>query len=185
MRTSVFCAAGMAALLISGCGPNPATEAARDHSDRLAALPYEDRAPARETETPRTERVSARETAERTPAPLFHGRPMWSDSRKYSAQENARYQFDHHAAELGAKDLDDFIAKAHAFTASPPKGAMKAVRANGDNLIYDPKSGLFAVARSDGAPRTLFKPEDGEAYWKAQAKEQTAAARRTRSDDAG
>ena len=60
---------------------------------------------------------------------------------------------------------------------------MKAGRANGDNLIYDPQSGLFAVARSDGAPRTLFKPEDGEAYWNAQQKDQTA--RRARSDDAG
>ena len=79
-----------------------------------------DRASARESEAPRRERVSTRETAERAPAPLFHGKPMWSDSRKYSAEENARYQFDHHAAELGAKDLDDFIAKAHGFTNSPP-----------------------------------------------------------------
>lgn len=184
MRTTVFLAASAAALLISGCGQNPATEAARDHSDRLAALPYEDRAATsgREAQAPRTDRASARETAERAPTPLFHGKPMWSDSRKYSAEENVKYQFDHHAAELGAKDLDDFIAKAHDFTASPPKGAMQAKRSNGDNLIYDPRSGLFAVARSDGAPRTLFKPEDGEAYWKAQQKSLTASTRRTNGD---
>ena len=186
MRTTVLCAAGLAALLMAGCGRNPATEAARDHSDRLAALPFEDRAPARDSDrAPRAEGVSTRENADRALAPLFHGKPMWSDSRKYSAEENAQYQFEHHAAELGAKDLDDFIAKAHDFTASPPKGAMQAKRANGDNLIYDPRSGLFAVARSDGAPRTLFKPEDGEAYWKAQQKGLTASARRDRSADAG
>jgi pyocin large subunit-like protein len=177
----------MAALLMAGCGQNPATEAARDHSERLAALPYEDRAPAgREVDiAPRAERVSSREAAARAPAPLVDGRPMWSDSRTYSTEENARYQFDHHAAELGAKDLDDFVRKAHAFTAAPPKGALKAVRANGDSLIYDPRSGLFAVARSDGAPRTLFKPEDGEAYWKAQQKDLGSSARRAANDDAG
>jgi pyocin large subunit-like protein len=188
MRTRFLSAAGIVALLaLTACGnSNPAGEAARDHSDRLAALPYEDRAapePRRRTEV---EPASAREeTRPRTPAPSFHGKPMWADSRKYSAEENARYQFDQHGDELGAKSLDDFLEKAHAFTATPPKGAKTATRANGDTLIYDARSGLFAVARSDGAPRTLFKPTDGEAYWAAQQKglERASARRSDRRDE--
>jgi cysteine desulfuration protein SufE len=34
-------------------------------------------------------------------------------------------------------------------------------RANGDTLMFDGKSGLFGVVRSDGAPRTVFKPAYG------------------------
>jgi pyocin large subunit-like protein len=191
MRTQYLLAAGALVLLgLSACDKNPAAEAARDHSERLAALPYEDRASSgAEARSFRAEPVSAREEArERAPAPLVNGRPMWSDSRRYSAEENAKYQYEHHGEELGARSLDDFVEKAHAFTSSPPKGALKAVRANGDSLIFDPKSGLFAVARQDGAPRTVFKPEDGEAYWKAQQKDLTARARRpvsAPSDDNG
>ena len=50
------------------------------------------------------------------------------------------------------------------------------IRANGDQLIFDPDSGLFGVAREDGAPRTVFKPADGEAYWATQVKANATAA---------
>ena len=93
---------------------------------------------------------------------------MWSDNRRHSAAENAQYQFEHHGEELDAKSLDAFLTKTHAFVDSPPSTTLKLVRANGDQLMFDPKSGLFAVARKDGAPRTVFKPRDGMAYWQAQ-----------------
>ncbi|MEO6339224.1 MAG: hypothetical protein ABIO39_04210, partial [Caulobacteraceae bacterium] len=101
-------------------------------------------------------------------APLFEGKPMWSDNRRHSAAENAQYQFEHHGEELGTKSLDAFLTKTHAFVDTPPSTTLKLVRANGDQLMFDPKSGLFAVARKDGAPRTVFKPQDGMAYWRAQ-----------------
>ena len=67
-----------------------------------------------------------------------------------------------------AKTLDGFLTKAHAFVGDPPQSTLSLTRANGDTLMFDPASGLFAVARKDGAPRTVFKPDDGMAYWRAQ-----------------
>jgi len=104
-------------------------------------------------------------------APRYHGKPIWAANRNYSSQDNADYQFKKNGADLGAASEDDFIAKAHAFVDHPPSGAETLKRANGDTLIYDAKDNLFAVVAQDGAPRTLFKPRDGAAYWTQQKAE--------------
>ena len=58
------------------------------------------------------------------------------------------------------------------------KGVLKASRSNGDVLYYDPRGNVFVVADRQGAPRTMFKPEDGMSYWTEQtqrlASEQTS-----------
>jgi hypothetical protein len=100
--------------------------------------------------------------------PLYHGKPIWAANRNHSAQENADYHFKRDGQDLGASSVDDFIAKTHAFIDEPPKGAQTLARSNGDKLIYDPKANLFAVVTKTGAPRTLFKPRDGQAYWDRQ-----------------
>jgi pyocin large subunit-like protein len=41
-------------------------------------------------------------------------------------------------------------------------------RPNGDVLLYQASTNTFAVVSRDGAPRTLFKPRDGAAYWAEQ-----------------
>ncbi|HVY35153.1 MAG TPA: hypothetical protein VG960_12125 [Caulobacteraceae bacterium] len=101
-------------------------------------------------------------------APRYHGKPIWAANRNHSSQDNADYQFKKNGADLGADTEDDFIAKAHAFVDHPPKGAQTLKRSNGDTLVYDAKSNVFAVVAKDGAPRTLFKPRDGAAYWDQQ-----------------
>jgi hypothetical protein len=121
-----------------------------------------------------------REAAPRPPAPSFHGEPMWSDSRKYSAEESATYHFQQAGADLGAKTLDEFLTKVHHFIDHPPEGVQVITRSNGDRLLYDPKDNLFAVARADGAPRTIFKPRAGAAYWDEQ---KTAEAERASGKD--
>jgi len=116
------------------------------------------------------------EAAVRPPVPSFHGEPMWSDSRKYTAEENASYHFQRAGADLGAKTLDEFLTKVHQFVDHPPKDVEVITRSNGDRLLYDPKDNLFAVARADGAPRTIFKPTTGAAYWDEQKTRETARA---------
>ncbi len=116
------------------------------------------------------------EAPARPPVPSFHGEPMWSDSRKYSAEENATYHFQRAGADLGAKTLDEFLTKVHHFVDHPPKDVEVITRNNGDRLLYDPKDNLFAVARADGAPRTIFKPTTGAAYWDEQKTKETARA---------
>ena len=105
---------------------------------------------------------------DRGPVPMFHGEPMWSENRSHSAKENAEYHFERAGADLGSRTLDDFLTKVHRFGDHPPPGTQKLTRPNGDRLLYDPKANLFAVFTSQGAPRTVFKPSDGTAYWAEQ-----------------
>jgi pyocin large subunit-like protein len=120
---------------------------------------------------------------------LVDGKPMWSASKRFSADESAQHSFDRNGEAFGAKSLDDFIRKARAFVEHPPAGVQTFTRANGDRLFYDPKGNIFAVANKDGAPRTMFKPDDGAAYWDQQkdreAKRQTARSehRSKKADD--
>lgn len=172
----------VACVSMAACGRDELAQPARDHRsvDEAAVGPTE----AAVIEAQRGARPT-RAAAAREP----EGRAVWADSRRYSAEENASYQFDQHGDELGAKDLDDFVAKARRFVDDPPAGAKTLVRANGDRLIYDPNSGLFGVARRDGAPRTVFKPEDGDAYWAQQLRENETrsrtASRRTGGGEEG
>ena len=99
---------------------------------------------------------------------LVEGKPVWAASRRFSAEDNAQRAFERNGEAFGARSIDQFIKKAHAFVDHPPAGTQTLTRANGDTLFYDPKGNVFAVASKDGAPRTMFKPDDGQAYWDKQ-----------------
>lgn len=115
------------------------------------------------------------------------GKPLWAPSRRSSADEGAQRAFERNGQVFEAKSVDQFVRKAHAFVGHPPKGTLTITRKNGDTLFYDPKANVFAVANKDGAPRTMFKPDDGMAYWQKQkdreANSQTARGGRRRSSD--
>jgi pyocin large subunit-like protein len=96
------------------------------------------------------------------------GKPMWAPSKRFSAEEGAERQFERDGQAFDAKSVDQFVKKAHAFVGHPPKGTLTLTRKNGDILYYDPKGNVFAVASKEGAPRTMFKPDDGMAYWEKQ-----------------
>jgi pyocin large subunit-like protein len=109
------------------------------------------------------------------PVKLVSGKPYWAANRTRSAEENAQRSFERNGATFEAKSADDYVAKVHAFVSDPPKGAQTLKRANGDLLIYDPKGNVFAVVSREGAPRTMFKPDEGADYW---AEQKTREARR-------
>lgn len=108
------------------------------------------------------------ESRAQEPVRELDGKPIWSASRRGSAEENAQRAFDRNGEAFGAKNLDDFVRKAHAFVENPPAGTQRATRPNGDTLLYDPKGNVFAVVTKAGSPRTMFKPDDGPAYWEEQ-----------------
>lgn len=176
-------AAALLVLTLAACDGAPSATAARSHSggsDRRLAdsgPPVDDsRAPAQYRPAVYTS-GAGESSAPREAAPLFHGKPMWASNKKHSAQENADYHFKRDGENLGAKDEDDYLAKVHAFVDTPPKGTETLTRSNGDKLMYDAKSNLFAVVDKDGAPRTLFKPRNGASYWDQQ--------KQTLADDEG
>ena len=116
------------------------------------------------------------------PVATVNGKPMWAANRRYSAEENAEYQFTQHGEEFGARDVEDFVKKVHAFAAKPPAGTERFERANGDLLLYDPKANVFAVYNDEGAPKTMFKPREGASYW-AEQKTQTSSRPRTQRSE--
>ena len=112
------------------------------------------------------------------------GKPVWAPSKTKTAEEGAEKSFERNGEAFGAKSVDQFVQKAHAFVGHPPKGTLTMTRKNGDTLFYDPKGNVFAVANKDGAPRTMFKPDEGMAYWEKQKDQETRrTARRSRSSD--
>jgi len=147
--------------------------------------------PAAESRSASAEASASYQSADRAdhrkdPVKLLDGKPEWAASRRYSAEESARRAFERNGEAFGARDQEDYVRKAHAFVQHPPKGVETLSRANGDVLFYDAKANVFAVADKAGAPRTMFKPDDGAAYWQEQkdreAKRQTRADRRPRKD---
>ena len=164
---------GLALILTAAC-ERPSAVAQKDEAPSASEARQFAAAPS----TPRqTESRNA-------PVRELDGRPIWSASRRGTAEDNAQRAFERNGEAFGARDLDDFVRKAHAFIENPPAGAQRLTRANGDVLIYDPKGNVFAVATKDGAPRTMFKPDEGAAYWDEQKARQARQASR-RSEDNG
>ena len=154
--------------------------------ERPSAVAQKDAAPPASEARQFAAAPSTPRQAESRNAPVreLDGRPIWSASRRGTAEENAQRAFDRNGETFGARDLDDFVRKAHAFIEKPPAGTQRLTRANGDVLLYDPKGNVFAVASKDGAPRTMFKPDEGAAYWDEQ-KSRLARQATRRSGDNG
>ncbi|MEW5686529.1 MAG: hypothetical protein AB1942_16550 [Pseudomonadota bacterium] len=165
-----------AALALAACDNGPSAVAPK----QAAGTQMADSAPTGEAAD-----TNARVDRRDAPVALVDGKPMWSASRRFSAEENAQRAFDRNGRDFGARDVDDFVAKAHAFVARPPRDVQTLTRANGDRLFYSAEANVFAVASKAGAPRTMFKPREGSAYWEEQKAREARrqATRRARDDD--
>ncbi len=175
---TVWCASRLSTLAILGvalglgaCDGGASAVKAPKAGDVAAAQPASDRDP-----PSRFGGDDARPDPRDAPVPKVAGKPMWAANRTRTAQENAQRGFERYGTEFAAADVDDYVRKAHAFVGAPPAGAQTLQRPNGDTLIYDPKANVFAVVTKAGAPRTMFKPDDGPTYWDQQ---KTRESRRT------
>jgi len=157
-----------AALCLNACEQAQADLPAKAPAEVRAANDY---AP-RDSSDPRT-----------APIPQFKGKPIWSANRRYTAEENAAYHFERNGEAFGADTVEAYVEKAHAFVSRPPAGVQTLKRPNGDTLFYDEKANVFAVSNREGAPRTMFKPDNGPAYWARQKEiEQARASGRGREE---
>ncbi len=168
MRNLMLIAASVAAISLAACGGKPSAVAGGGQNASGASA-------ANGSDT-----GSSVQQAQATP--LVDGKPMWAPNRQHSADENARYQFAKNGGDFGARNESDYVVKVHAFVERPPSDAQFLDRRNGDRLIYAPRVNTFAVVTKDGAPRTMFKPRDGLAYWKEQ---KTRESKQAKTDGAG
>jgi pyocin large subunit-like protein len=168
MKGVVWIGAGAVALALGACdaGPSATSKTPAGAATAISASPT-----VAERGVTQTSMVDPRD---QPPQLLADGKPMWAPNRKHTAQENADYQFDKNGKDFGAATEAQYVAKVHAFVDAPPAGVQKIERANGDALLYDGKTNTFAVVSKDGAPRTMFKPRDGAAYWTQQVSSESA-----------
>lgn len=179
MRTALTVALGTTAALalLGACDNGPSAVAPQAAGSQMASAAAPAAKPAASA---RAEKVDHRDD----PVKLVDGKPIWAASRRASAEANAQRAFERNGEAFGARSLDQYVRKAHAFVEHPPAGTQTLTRRNGDVLLYDPRGNVFAVADKGGAPRTMFKPDEGAAYWQKQkdsVSRQTA--RRSPGDD--
>src|SRR5262245_57075220 len=124
-----------AAGLVAGCdnGPSAVTPQAAG-----AQMAYAE-APSRSVGRDAGDGVDHRQD----PVRKLDGKPLWAASRSRTAEESARSAYDRNGAAFGARNLEDYVRKAHAFVEAPPKGVETLTRANGDTLFYDAKANVF------------------------------------------
>ncbi|MBX3478159.1 MAG: S-type pyocin family protein [Brevundimonas sp.] len=147
MTDRMMIAAALAVLGLAGCERSSAVET-RDRGAEpapaaaLAALPAENEA-----------------------APPAEARPVLTANRRETTDAKIERLYRRNGAAFGARSAEDYLARVTAFTGNPPRDAEIAKRPNGDTLIYQASTNTFAVVARDGTPRTMFKPDDGAAYW--------------------
>lgn len=145
--------AAVAALALAGC-------------ERSSAVETRDRA------APAVQAVMAADAAAEA-APVetaAETRPAVTANRRETVDAKIERLYRRNGAAFGARSAEDYLARVQAFTTRPPRDAETVKRPNGDTLIYQASTNTFAVVARDGTPRTMFKPDDGAAYW-AQQKE--------------
>ena len=167
----LFASATAALLTLSACERAPEQQPVREQAAAPADAASTEAADAAAPSEESTQQASREDgTDPRTlPVPAHDdGSPMWAANRRLTAQEAAERQFERNGKDFGATTVAQYVDRTHDFVGSPPKGTLRHTRSNGDKLFYDPKGNVFAVATKDGAPRTMFKPTDGMAYWEKQ-----------------
>ena len=166
----LIAAASAAGLLgLAACDQAPEQQPVRQQAAASAETTSEETERGRGEETSR--RASREERTDPRTLPVAaheDGSPMWAANRRLTAAEAAERQFERNGKDFGATTVAQYVDRTHDFVGSPPKGTLRHTRSNGDKLFYDPNGNVFAVATKDGAPRTMFKPEDGMDYWEKQ-----------------
>ncbi len=185
MNRSLGLALG-AVLALGACDNGPSAVARNDRETPqsfadtgAAAAP-----PAREDRGDRASAAAAGIDHRGEPALKIDGKALWAATRRYSAEAGAERGFERNGADFGAADVEAYVRKAHAFVSRPPAGAETLARPNGDTLYYDAKANTFAVADKAGLLKTMFKPDDGAAYWREQ-KDRAAGRQAARRGGAG
>ncbi len=167
MTSRIISAAGLAALLALGaCDNGPSAVETRDRA---------------EVSTDATMTSGTFETAEADRDAVPVEKPVLTANRRETVDAKITRLYERNGTDFGANSPEDFLVKVRAFTENPPAGVDTAKRPNGDTLYYQASTNTFAVVDRDGTPRTMFKPDDGPAYW-AEQKERAPTFGQRRSE---
>lgn len=94
---------------------------------------------------------------------------IWSTGKQRNALENALEHVEDHIKEFPElKTRVDYIRATWNFIKNPPAGTAIKLRSNGEKIFYQESTNTFAAITEEGIPKTMFKPEEGFAYWDRQ-----------------
>jgi pyocin large subunit-like protein len=97
--------------------------------------------------------------------------PAVSSSRGFGSPSKLTEHYQKHGAEFDARSQDDYLRMAQALRDKPTPGdVLELKRDDGVICRFDRGSGAFIAFNADGTIRTFFKPNDGENYYRRQAK---------------
>lgn len=158
LTNSLLIVAGVAALGLSACDNGASAVETRDRAALAEEAKPEDGGPD--------------EAAAKSATASAGDKPALTANRRETVDAKVQRLFERNGADFGTPTPEAYLAAITAFTARPPADAETVRRASGDVLIYQASTNTFAVVDAEGVPRTMFKPDDGPAYW---AKEKAAA----------
>jgi hypothetical protein len=89
----------------------------------------------------------------------------------FATPQRLKDHYEKHGKEFGTISRGEYLRKAQELRDRPAGGEiLEAVRRDGVVTRFDRKTGAFLAFNPDGTIRTFFKPNDGERYFRRQAK---------------
>ncbi len=89
----------------------------------------------------------------------------------FRSPQRLREHFEKHGGEFAAASAGEYLRQAQQLRDAPLGEAVRELR-RGDGSIsrFDRSTGAFLAFDADGTIRTFFRPNDGEAYFRRQAR---------------
>jgi len=106
------------------------------------------------------------------PTPTPSGPASSTSSVGFRSTARLAEHYEKHGREFGAISQAEYLQRAQQLRDAPVGGDIVEVVRQSDGIIsrFDRGSGAFLAADPDGTIRTFFKPNDGEAYFRRQAR---------------
>ena len=100
------------------------------------------------------------------PAPIASRGGIWTSTSTLSPAENALRHWNRHRGDFPQlNNALEYQRTATEFINNPPTGAYVGTRSwNGDIVVYDPSTDVYAAGTVDGTPRTMFRPTPGSGH---------------------
>jgi outer membrane biosynthesis protein TonB len=121
------------------------------------------------TNPPKPAPTPPAQAAPKATTPPATGPPPSTSRVGFTSRRSLEDHFDKHGAEFGRITIDEYLAAAKALRDAPlSKDVLEIVRADGVITRFDKRTGNFTAFHDDKTIRTLFRPNDGEAYFRRQ-----------------
>ncbi|MCU0867706.1 MAG: hypothetical protein MUC36_28310 [Planctomycetes bacterium] len=121
------------------------------------------------TNPPKPAPTPPAQAAPKATTPPATGPPPSTSRVGWTSRRSLEDHFDKHGAEFGRITIDEYLAAAKALRDAPvSKDVLEIVRADGVITRFDKRTGNFVAFHDDKTIRTLFRPNDGEAYFRRQ-----------------